>query len=484
MTLTDLTLFEAQHGLERGDFSSVELTQAHIDRIQAYDDHIKAFITLTPEYALQAAKQADERRQNGDKNPLLGVPLAVKDVLVTQNIETTCASQILKGYIPPYTATAVQRLFDAGMVMLGKTNTDEFAMGSSTENSGFFTTRNPWNTEHVPGGSSGGSAAAVASRFAPVALGTDTGGSVRQPASYCGIAAIKPTYGRVSRYGLVAFASSLDSVGCFGRSVQDAAQVLQGMAGHDTYDSTCSTNPVPNYVEDMQGDIRGLKVGVPQEYFSGGLQPEVEASVKAAIQQLEALGAEIHEITLPNSEYAISTYYLIATAEASSNLARYDSVRYGLRANERTLWDTYRNTRGQGFGAEVKRRVMLGTYALSSGYYDAYYLQAQKVRTLIKEDFDRAFENVDVIVGPTAPATAFKIGEKAADPLEMYLSDIFTVTANMAGICALSVPCGFDDNQLPIGLQIMAPAFQESTMLRVGLTYEQATSWHKQYAEL
>lgn len=484
MTLTDLTLHEAQAGLHNGDFTSVELTQAYLDRIRANNDTIKAFITVTDDYALQAAAQADQRRQNGEDGDLLGIPIAVKDVLVTKDIETTCASQILKGYIPPYTATSVQRLEAAGMVILGKTNTDEFAMGSSTENSGFFTTRNPWKLDHVPGGSSGGSAAAVAARLAPVALGTDTGGSVRQPASYCGVVAIKPTYGRVSRYGLVAFASSLDSVGCFGRTVEDAAAVLQKMAGHDGRDSTSSAHPVADYVSDMHHGIAGLKVGVPSDYFQGGLQPEVEAAIKAAIEQLAALGAEIQEVSLPNSNYAISTYYLIATAEASSNLARYEGVRYGLRDKQKTLWETYRSTRGHGFGAEVKRRIMLGTYALSSGYYDAYYLKAQKVRTLIKEDFDRAFESVDVIVGPTAPSTAFKIGEKADDPLEMYLSDIFTVTANMAGICALSVPCGFDDNHLPIGLQVMAPAFHESSLLRVAHAYEQATSWHHQYPEL
>jgi aspartyl-tRNA(Asn)/glutamyl-tRNA(Gln) amidotransferase subunit A len=484
MTLTSMTLREARDGLRRGDFSAVELTEAYLARIHALDDTVKAYITVTEDEALQAAQRADERRQSGEDGPLLGLPIAVKDVLVTEDVETTCASKILKGYIPPYTATAVQRLQDAGMVMLGKTNTDEFAMGSSTENSGFFTTRNPWSTDHVPGGSSGGSAAAVAAQLAPVALGTDTGGSVRLPASYCGVVALKPTYGRVSRYGLVAFASSLDSVGSFGRTVRDAADVLQAMAGHDPQDSTSLGVPVPDYSQAFAQDIAGLKVGVPREFFAEGLQPEVEQAVRAALEQFEQLGVEIRDVTLPNSEYAISTYYLIATAEASSNLARYEGVRFGVRESKSTLWDTYRATRGEGFGPEVKRRIMLGTYALSSGYYDAYYLKAQKVRTLLRSDFDRAFADVDVIIGPTAPSTAFKIGEKVNDPLEMYLSDIFTVTANMVGICAMSLPCGFDNAGLPIGLQVIAPSLQEEMMLRVGHAYEQATSWHTQTPSL
>ena len=484
MTLTTLTLVEAQRGLRNGDFSAVELTQAYLDRIHTLNDNIKAYITVTDETALQAAARADERLKAGEDGALLGIPIAVKDVLTTEGIETTCASNILKGYIPPYTATAVQRLFDAGMILLGKTNTDEFAMGSSTENSGFFTTRNPWEIDHVPGGSSGGSAAAVAAQMAPVALGTDTGGSVRLPASYCGVVAIKPTYGRVSRYGLVAFASSLDSVGSFGHTVKDAASVMQAMAGHDPCDSTALNSPVPDYLAELGKDIRGLRIGVPEEYFVEGMQPEVERAVRRAIEQLEALGAEIREVTLPNSKYAISTYYIIATAEASSNLARYEGVRFGQRQNKATLWDTYRHTRGEGFGAEVKRRIMLGTYALSSGYYDAYYLKAQKVRTLVRSDFDKAFEDVDVLVGPTAPSTAFRIGEKVDDPLDMYLSDIFTVTANMAGICAMSLPCGFDDTGLPIGLQITAPSLKEEVMMRVGHAFEQSTDWHQQRPSL
>ncbi len=483
-TLTALSLTEARAGLQKGDFTSVELTQAYLDRIHALEPKIQAFLNVTTDHALASAKSADQRLQQGDTSPLLGIPVAIKDVLTTKDIETTCASKILKGYIPPYTATSVQKLFDAGMVMLGKTNTDEFAMGSSTENSGYFTTRNPWDVERVPGGSSGGSAAAVASQMAPVALGTDTGGSVRQPAAYCGIVAVKPTYGRVSRYGLIAFASSLDSVGVFGQNIEDTALVLQAIAGHDPCDSTSLLAEVPDYLTEMRKGLEGMRVGVPKEYFADGLQPEVAAAVRAAIDQFETLGADVREVSLPNSEHAISTYYLIATAEASSNLARYDGVRYGARKNESTLWDTYRATRGQGFGSEVKRRIMLGTYALSSGYYDAYYLKAQKVRTLIKSDFDRAFEEVDIILGPTTPSTAFKIGEKTDDPLEMYLSDIFTVTANLAGVCALSLPCGFDNQGLPIGLQIHAPFLQEARLFRAGYAYQQATTWHQQHPTL
>lgn len=484
MTLTALRLTEARDGLHKGDFTAVELTQAYLDRIAAVDPQVKAYLTVTAEQALASAKAADERLQQGDQSPLLGLPIAIKDVLTTQDVETTCGSKILKGYLPPYTATAVQKLFDAGMIMLGKTNTDEFAMGSSTENSGYFTTRNPWDTERVPGGSSGGSAAAVTAQMAPVALGTDTGGSVRQPAAYCGIVAVKPTYGRVSRYGLIAFASSLDSVGVFSHTVEDSALILQAMAGPDDRDSTSIKADVPDYFTDMKKGLAGMRVGVPKEYFAEGLQPDIEQAVRAAIEQFTALGADIREVSLPSAEHAISTYYLVATAEASSNLARYEGVRYGIRHNEATLWDTYRSTRGDGFGSEVKRRIMLGTYALSSGYYDAYYLKAQKVRTLIKADFDNAFADVDIILGPTTPSTAFKIGEKADDPLEMYLSDIFTVPANLAGICAISIPCGFDSLGLPIGLQIHAPSLQESRLFRAGYAYQQATTWHRQHPAL
>ncbi len=476
--LTDLTLAEAQTRLRAGETSAVELIQAHLERIQAIEPHVKAYLTVTAEQALAAAAEADRRRTNGDESPLLGIPLAIKDVLTTKGVPTTAGSRILEGFVPPYTATAVQRLLDAGAIMLGKTNTDEFAMGSSTENSGYFTTRNPWNLDRVPGGSSGGSAAAVAARMAMGALGTDTGGSVRQPAAFCGVCALKPSYGRVSRYGLIAFASSLDQIGVFGRTVDDLAVLLGVIAGHDPRDSTSMDIPVPDYSAALTGDISGLRVGVPREYFIEGMQPDVEQAVRAAIDQLAALGAEIREISLPHTDYALPVYYLIAPSEASANLARFDGVRYGPRHAQGTMWGTYKATRGQGFGPEVKRRIMLGTYALSAGYYDAYYLKAQKVRTLIKQDFDRAFEDVDVIAAPTAPTTAFRIGEKADDPLAMYLSDMFTLSASLAGITGAVVPCGFDRDSLPIGLQIIGAAFDEPTVLRVAHAYQQVTDWH------
>ncbi len=476
--LTDLTLIEARRRLRAGEISAVELTQAHLERIRILDPHVHAYLAITEEHALSAAAEADRRLAAGDDAPLLGLPVAIKDVLTTEGIVTTAGSRILEGFVPPYTATAVQRLLKAGAVMLGKTNTDEFAMGSSTENSGYFVTHNPWDLERVPGGSSGGSAAAVAARMALGALGTDTGGSVRQPAAFCGVSTIKPTYGRVSRYGLIAFASSLDQVGTFGRTVEDAALLLNVIAGHDPHDSTSLDVPVPNYLAALNDDIEGLRVGVPREYFIEGMQPEVEQAVHAAIAQLEALGAEVREISLPHTEYALPVYYLIAPSEASANLARFDGVRYGPRAQGRTLWDVYKTTRGQGFGAEVKRRIMLGTYALSAGYYDAYYLKAQKVRTLIKQDFDRAFADVDVIATPTTPTTAFRIGEKTDDPLQMYLSDVFTLAASLAGISGAVVPCGFDTQGLPIGLQIIGPALGEEVVLRAAHAYQQSTDWH------
>jgi aspartyl-tRNA(Asn)/glutamyl-tRNA(Gln) amidotransferase subunit A len=476
--LTDLTLSEAQRKIRAGDITAVELTQAHLDRIHLVEPQVRAFLTVVEEQALAAAEQADRRRQAGDNAPLLGIPLAIKDVLMTKGVPTTCGSRILEGFIPPYTATAVQRLFNAGAIMLGKTNTDEFAMGSSTENSGYFPTHNPWDLDRVPGGSSGGSAAAVASRMAMGALGTDTGGSVRQPAAFCGICALKPSYGRVSRYGLIAFASSLDQVGVLGRTVEDMALMLGVLAGHDPQDSTSMPGPVPDYTAALTGDINGLRVGVPKEYFVEGIQPEVERAIHAAINQLAALGADIREISLPHTEYALPVYYLIAPSEASANLARFDGVRYGPRHAQGAMWDTYKATRGQGFGPEVKRRIMLGTYALSAGYYDAYYLKAQKARTLIRQDFDRAFAEVDVIVSPTAPTTAFRIGEKADDPLQMYLSDIFTLSANLAGITGAVVPCGMDDAGLPVGMQILGAPFDESTVLRAAHAYQQATDWH------
>jgi aspartyl-tRNA(Asn)/glutamyl-tRNA(Gln) amidotransferase subunit A len=478
--LHQLTIHEARERLAHREFTAVELAEAVLERTIAVDNDVRAYLTLTPEDALAQARVADERRAGGENTPLLGIPLAVKDVLCTEGIHTTCGSRILEDFIPPYDATAVARLRAAGAVLLGKTNTDEFAMGSSTENSAFFTTHNPWDLDRVPGGSSGGSAAAVAADECLGALGTDTGGSVRQPAALCGVVGLKPTYGRVSRYGLVAFASSLDQIGVLTKDVADAAILLAAIAGHDPCDSTSMDVPVPDYdggLQDSNG-LRGVRVGVPREYFIQGVQAEVEAAVRAAVERLADLGAEVREVSLPHTDYALSVYYLIAPAEASANLARYDGVRYGLRVDDGGLIDMYKATRGQGFGSEVKRRIMLGTYALSAGYYDAYYLKAQKVRTLIKADFDAAFERVDVIVAPTSPTTAFRIGEKVDDPLQMYLSDVFTLSMNLAGICGLSLPCGFDAGGLPIGLQIMGPAFGEEQVLRVAQAYEQATTWH------
>ncbi len=476
--LTDLTLTQALEKMQAGDISAVELTQAHLDRITQIDPSIQAFLTPTPERALQAAQAADEARQRGENKPLLGVPLAVKDVFSTQGVETTCGSKILEGYMPVFSATVVERLEQAGMVMLGKLNMDEFAMGSSTENSGYQITRSPWDLERVPGGSSGGSAAAVAAGMATGALGTDTGGSIRQPGALCGIAALKPSYGRVSRYGVVAFGSSLDCPGPMARTVEDVARILQVIAGHDPLDATSMPIDVPDYVAALQGGIAGLRVGIPKEYFIAGIEPEVEQAVRTAIAQLEQLGAEVIEISLPHTDYSLPTYYIIAPAEASANLARYDGVRYGKRIDKGEMWPTYKATRGQGFGAEVKRRIMIGTYVLSAGYYDAYYGKAQAVRTLIKQDFEKAFERVDVIVTPTAPTTAFKIGQNTDDPVQMYLNDVFTLPASLAGIPGMNVPCGFDQQGLPIGLQILGPAFSEDLVLRVGHAYEQATDWH------
>ncbi len=478
--LTHLSVADALAKLRAKEISAVELTQAHLDRIEAQEPSIHAFITRTPERALDAARAADAAiAQGDDRRPLLGIPLAVKDVLSTQGVETTCGSNILTGYVPPFTATAVQRLFDAGMILLGKTNCDEFAMGSSTENSAKGVTANPWNVERVPGGSSGGSAAAVAARMAPVALGTDTGGSIRQPGSFCGVVGLKPSYGRVSRYGLVAFGSSLDCAGPLTRTVEDAARLLQVMAGHDPLDSTSMDTPVPDYTAALTGNVAGLRVGVPKEYFIDGMQPEVENTVRAAIAHLASLGAKIVEISLPYTDTSLPVYYIIAPAEASANLARYDGIRFGQRVDTGEMWPTYKATRGQGFGAEVKRRIMLGTYALSAGYYDAYYGKAQQVRTLIRHDFDAAFEQVDVIAGPVAPTTAFKLGENTNDPIKMYLEDVFTLPPSLAGVPGLSVPCGFDHAGLPIGLQLIGPAFREDVILRVGHAYEQTTEWHK-----
>jgi aspartyl-tRNA(Asn)/glutamyl-tRNA(Gln) amidotransferase subunit A len=476
--LTQLTIHEAHALLHRGEISSVELTRAVLDRIVAHDNDVKAYLTLAPEAALEQAAEADRRRSDGEEHPLLGIPLAVKDVICIEGMPTTCGSRFLENYVPPFSATAVERLRVAGVVILGKTNNDEFAMGSSTENSAFFPTHNPWDLSRVPGGSSGGSAAAVAAEMAFGALGSDTGGSVRQPAALSGVVGLKPTYGRVSRWGLVAFASSLDQIGPFARTVADVALLLAAIAGYDPRDSTSVDAPVPNYPASLTGDVRGLRVGVPKEYFVEGMQPAVGAAVRTAADTLADLGAEIVDVSLPHTDYALPVYYLIAPAEASANLARYDGVRYGLSVDADDLWQRYRQTRGQGFGPEVKRRIMLGTYALSAGYYDAYYLKAGQVRTLIRRDFDRALERCDVLVAPTSPTTAFRIGERVDDPMQMYLADVFTLALSLAGLCGLSLPCGFDDAGLPIGLQIMGGAFEEAMVLRVAHAYEQATEWH------
>jgi aspartyl-tRNA(Asn)/glutamyl-tRNA(Gln) amidotransferase subunit A len=456
-----------------------------LGRIDRLEPRLHAFLTVTPELALRMAAEADRRWQSWRKDPqgeppaLLGVPIAVKDVLAVAGVRCTCGSKILENFVPPFTATAVQRLVEAGAVIAGKTNTDEFAMGSSTENSAYGPTHNPWDLDRVPGGSSGGTAAAVAARVIPGGTGTDTGGSVRQPASFCGVSGLKPTYGRVSRYGLVAYGSSLDSVGAFAASVEDVARFFTTMAGYDPRDATSMDMPVPQI--DFRGaeNLNGLRIGVPDEYFIQGISAGVEAAVRQAILVMESLGAEVLRVRLPHTEYALPVYYLIAPAEASANLARYDGVRFGLREPADAMLDMYRRTRGAGFGSEVKRRIMLGTYALSAGYYDAYYGQAQKVRTLIKQDFEKAFEQVDVIAAPVAPTTAFRLGEHTGDPLAMYLEDIFTLPANLAGVPGLAFPAGFDSQGLPVGIQLMGPHFGEPVLFRMAYAYQQVTSWHR-----
>ena len=464
-----------RHALETRRISARELTAEFYTRIRKRNPALNAYLALCPERAFAQADQLDARISARELLPsLAGLPLAVKDVLSTHGVTTTCASRILENYRPPYDATAVRRLEQAGAIVLGKTNCDEFAMGGSNENSAYGPVRNPVSLDHVPGGSSGGSAAAVASGMAVVALGTDTGGSIRQPGSFCGIPGLMPTYGRVSRYGLIAFASSLDRIGPFARSVAEAATVLSVIAGHDPLDSTSAPVPVPNYARSLAGSVQGLRIGVPTDYFGEGMQPEVREKVEAGIALLERLGCRRVPLSMPHTDYAVATYYLLATAEASSNLARYDGVRYGLRVPGATLIEMYRKTRGQGFGAEVKRRIMLGTYALSSGYYDAYYLKAQKVRSLIARDFAEAFQKVDAIVTPTSPVTAFRIGERTADPLAMYLADIYTVTGSLAGVPGISVPCGRTAEKLPVGLQIFAPAFGEARLLQLAHAFEQA----------
>jgi aspartyl-tRNA(Asn)/glutamyl-tRNA(Gln) amidotransferase subunit A len=485
MNIRALTVFEAHEQLRNREISSVELTDAILRRIDETDEKVRAYITLCRDAALEQAKEADRRISHGvGINPFLGIPIALKDNFLTRGVHTTCASKILGNFIPPYDATVVAKLRSASSVFAGKTNLDEFAMGSSTENSAFVPTRNPWNIERVPGGSSGGSAAAVAADQCLAALGTDTGGSIRQPAAYCGIVGLKPTYGRVSRYGIVAFASSMDQVGPLTKNVRDCALMLEAIAGYDPADSTSVNLAVPRYSAALTGDIKGVRVGVPKEYFVAGMQPEVEQAVRKGIHQLQRSGATIEDISLPHTEYAVAVYYIVATAEASSNLARYDGMRFGHSERANDLMETYTKTREEGFGAEVKRRIMLGTYALSAGYYDAYYLKAQQVRALIKKDFDEAFKICDAIVTPTAPTTAFRLGEKTGDPLQMYLSDIYTLSTNLAGLPAVSLPCGLDSDALPIGMQIIGKHFDETMVLRLAYAYEQATEWHKQKPNL
>ncbi|MCP3175987.1 Asp-tRNA(Asn)/Glu-tRNA(Gln) amidotransferase subunit GatA [Desulfuromonas sp. KJ2020] len=485
MELINKTIHELQALLRQGETTSVELTQAFLDRIAATDDQINAFVTVCREDALAAAAEADRRLAAGDADVLTGIPVALKDIFLTAGVRTTCASKILDNFIAPYDGTAVARLKERGAVIVGKLNMDEFAMGSSNENSAFGAVKNPWNRATVPGGSSGGSAAAVAARQAVATLGTDTGGSIRQPASHCGVVGLKPTYGRVSRYGVIAYASSLDQVGPVTRDVEDCAILLEAVAGYDPADSTSVDRPVPAYRNHLQEGVTGLKIGLPREYFIEGLDPEVKTAMDAAIATYRELGAKFVEVSLPHTDYAVACYYLIATAEASSNLARYDGVRFGSRVDAgRGLIGMYEQTRAAGFGAEVKRRIMLGTYALSSGYYDAYYLKAQKVRTLIRQDFLDAFEQVDVLLTPVAPTPAFRLGEKVSDPLQMYLSDIFTIPVNLAGTCALSLPCGFSGEGLPIGLQLIGRPFEEETLLRTGYAFEQATDWHTRTADI
>lgn len=480
--LTDLTLTEARGLLQKGEISSLELTRACLERIEKLEPHLHAFLHLASAAALDLAKQADQKRTAEDEDrPLLGLPIAVKDVLTVENMPCTCGSKILEGFIPPYTATAVRRLEEAGGIIIGKTNTDEFAMGSSTENSAYGVTHNPWDLSRVPGGSSGGSAAAVAARLVPAALGTDTGGSIRQPASFCGLTGLKPTYGRVSRYGLVAYGSSLDCVGVLAQTAEDAALIFSLMSGPDPLDATSAEVPAPKITLSVTDSLplRGLRIGIPKEYFVNGIQTGVERAVQQAVEQLTRLGAEVQTVSLPHTGYALPIYYIIAPAEASANLARFDGIRYGPREKGEKLWEVYFRTRGRRFGPEVKRRIMLGTYALSAGYYDAYYGQAQKARTLIRRDFEQAFAQVDIIAAPVAPTTAFPIGAHGDDPLAMYLEDVFTLPANLAGVPGLAFPVGFDEDNLPVGMQLMGPHFREDVLLYTVYAYQQVTDWHR-----
>ena len=482
--LSRLTIHEATELLRSGRASSVEITQAVLDRIEAVDDRTGAFVTVTGEMALEQARAADRQISAGDARTLAGVPMLLKDNMCTRGVRTTCSSRMLEDFVPTYDATVATRLYDEGAVLVGKGNLDEFAMGSSTENSAFFPTRNPWALDRVPGGSSGGPAAAVAADECIYSLGSDTGGSIRQPAALCGVVGLKPTYGLVSRYGLVAFASSLDQIGPITKDVTDAAIVLNAIAGHDPRDSTSIAVEPPDYTRALTGDVRGLRVGVPSEYFVEGMEPGVEQAIRDAIRVFEDLGAVVEEVSLPHTPYALAVYYIIAPSEASANLARYDGVKYGFSTQEaESMWDALEKTRQHGFGPEVKRRIMLGTYALSAGYYDAYYLKAQQVRTLIRQELDSAFEGLDVIVAPTSPSVAFRHGEKMDDPVQMYLNDVFTQPANIAGIPAMSVPGGMSEG-LPVGLQLMGPYLGEATLLRAAHTYEQATEWHTLRPEL
>ncbi len=480
MSIMGATAGDLLNRLQQGEISSVELTSAALEAIRTHDSRLCAFLSVDEAGALRQAEAIDAARKAGRPiGRLAGLPIALKDVLCTKGWVTTCASRMLERFVPPYDAHVVERLRDAGAVLIGKTNMDEFAMGSSTENSAFKVTRNPWNTDCAPGGSSGGSAAAVAAGMVPLAIGTDTGGSIRQPAGFCGIVGMKPTYGRVSRYGLVAFASSLDQVGPMANDVCGAAMLLDAIAGHDCRDSTSINRTVPACSETVDQPLAGLKIGVAPEHFVEGLDPEVERAVRAAIDVYRGLGAEIREVTFPHTKYGVAAYYLIAPSEASSNLARYDGVHYGHRAEKfENMIDMYAASRGEGFGSEVKRRVMLGTYALSAGYYDAYYLKALKIRRLIRGDFDRAFADVDVVASPVTPTPAFRIGEHANDPMAMYLSDIYTISANLAGLPGISIPAGMSGSGLPIGLQLIGPAFSEETLLRAARMFERETSWH------
>jgi aspartyl-tRNA(Asn)/glutamyl-tRNA(Gln) amidotransferase subunit A len=468
-----------------GEITSKEVVSGFIDRIESVDSNLNALIHLDKDGALQQAQSADEALASDPEaknKSLIGLPIVVKDNIAERGQPLTCASRMLSSFVAPYDSTVVSRLKSAGAVLMGRANLDEFAMGSSTENSARAITRNPWDADHIPGGSSGGSAAAVSAGLCAAAIGSDTGGSIRQPASFCGCVGLKPSYGRVSRFGLTAFASSLDQIGPLTRDVRDAATVLNVIAGHDNRDSTSVPKDTEDYTASLGQDIKGLKVGLPKEYFIEGLDPAVKASVDAAVSKFEELGAEIVEVSLPHTEYAIATYYIICTAEASANLARFDGIRYGSRVDGKDPVELYAKTRGAGFGSEVKRRIILGTYVLSSGYYDAYYLRAQKVRTLIRQDFQQAFEKVDVLLTPTVAAPAFKVGEKSTDPLQMYLTDIFTISANLVGNCGLSLPCGFSENpKLPIGLQLMGRPFEEANLLKAAYAYEQSTEWHKTF---